>query len=289
MINKDLNQNLLISGGTGYLASHLINFLAKDNIFIIDRKIKNNRLILTPKNFIEKNIENLCLTDIPENLDLLIHTSYCKNLEAEKKFLNFAREKNPNLKLVFFSSAAVYGDLYKRRQDIFTSSDAPNPINDYGKYKLEIENFIKTIFQNFQILRISNPYGKEYETRGVYQLFKARIAKSLESNHQASFIINYPQARVMVRDMIFIDDAIQQIVSVLKNKESGIYNISSGKPIYLEDLAYLALKEFCQEHKIETSMFKLNFLYREKPEGEIIQSVLEPIPYELSLQDSYCN
>lgn len=283
------NKILLISGGTGYLASHLINFLNDDKIFIIDRKIKKERLIFNPQNFIEINIEDITLKDIPEGINLLIHTSYCKNLEAEKQFLNLLREKNPNIRVVFFSSAAVYGDLYNKGRDIFKSSDIPDPINDYGKYKLAIENFIKTTFQNFQILRISNPYGKEYETRGVYQLFKTRIAKSLESNHQASFIINYPQARVMVRDMIFIDDAIYQIVSILQNRESGIYNISSGKPLYLEDLAYLALKDFCQEHKLETNMFKLNFVYKEKPEGEIIQSVLEPIPYELSLQDSYCN
>jgi len=284
-----INQKLLISGGTGYIASHLINFLNTDKIFIIDRKIKKDRLIFSPSNIVEKDIESLSLEDIPDGINLLIHTSYCKNLEVEKNFLNLVKIKNPNLSVVFFSSAAVYGDLFLSDKDYFNSSDTPNPINEYGRYKLEMENFIKTNFQNFQILRISNPYGKEFERKGVYQLFKSRIAKSLESNHQASFIINYPQARTMSRDMIFIDNAIQQIISVLKSKKQGIYNISSGQAIYLEDLAYIALKDFCQDQNLESSKFKLNFMYREKPEGEIIKSILEPIPYELFLQDSYCS
>jgi len=283
------NQYLLISGGTGYIGSHLLNTLKFSQTIILDRKIKADRLNFIPQAYIEKDIENLSRSDIPENLDLLIHGIYCKNIETEKKFLELVKEKNPNLEIIFFSSSAVYGDLFHQKKEKFKITDSVKPVNDYGLYKLELENFIIENFKKYKILRISNPYGKEFAVRGVYQLFKNRIYKSLETNHQASFIINYPQARTMIRDMIKIEDAIKQIITVIKSQQNGLFNISSGQARYLEDIAYLALKDFCQEENLDTSKFKLNFVYREKPAGEIIQSVLEPIPYELFLQDSYCN
>jgi nucleoside-diphosphate-sugar epimerase len=93
----------------------------------------------------------------------------------------------------------------------------------------------------------------------------------------------------MFRDMIFIDDLVKKIISILKINETGIYNICSGKAMYLEDLAYLALKDFCREMNFETNKFKLNFSYQSKPDGEIIESILEPTTCELYPQDSYCN
>ncbi len=285
---KNLNQ-VLISGGTGYLASHLINAVNNIEFTIIDRKIKTNRLIEAPKFYIENSIENITEIDIPIGFNKFIHTSYCKNLESEKKLLELVYKKNPSIEIIFFSSSAVYGDLYLQGKENFKTHDPANPVNDYGRYKLEIENFIKKTFENYKILRIANPYGKEYEVKGVYQMFKQRIIKSLETNCQASFTINFPQARVMQRDMIYIDEAIKQILSIYQCPISGIYNIASGQGIFLEDLAYIALKDFCKENNLETRKFKLNFTYRKKPDGEIVQSVLETIPYELFLQDSYYN
>jgi nucleoside-diphosphate-sugar epimerase len=279
----------LLTGGTGYLASNLIKHFTSEKVFILDRTVKLDRITIQKENFLEKPLELINKDDLPSDLEAVIHTSYCKNINSEIIFFELLKQINPNIRIIFFSSSAVYGDLFDTEKKFFKTSDTPSPINYYGKYKLSLENFIKNTFHNFQILRISNPYGKEFEIKGVYQLFKNQIKKSLETNYQASFTINYPRAQTMFRDMIFIDDAIKQIVSILQNKESGIYNISSGKPLYLEQIAYLALNDFCQERYLKTSKFKLNFVYRDKPEGEIIQSVLEPIPYELYLPSSYYN
>jgi nucleoside-diphosphate-sugar epimerase len=269
-------KNLLISGGTGYLGSHFLNSLKEANVFIIDRNIKKIRLKQEANLYIEKNIEQINLDDIPTNIDKFIHTSYCKNLESEKKLFELVLQKNPSVEIIFFSSSAVYGDLYLKGKENFKTQDPAKPVNDYGRYKLELENFIKETFENYKLLRISNPYGKEYEVKGVYQLFKKRISKSLETNHQASFIINYPQAMTMSRDMVFIEDAIKQILLIYNLEKTGIFNISSGEGRFLEDLAYLALKDYCLENNLETSKFRLNFTYRKQPEGEIIQSILEP-------------
>jgi nucleoside-diphosphate-sugar epimerase len=285
-VSREILNPILISGGSGYLASHLINSCLNDEIIIIDRTFKKNRINRPIKAIIEKPLEDLILEDIPEPINCLIHASYCKNIETEKIFLKLVKERNPNIEVIFFSSSAVYGDLKK---EIFTVKDKENPINDYGRYKLELEKFIKGEFENYKILRIANPYGKEFEQKGVYQLFKNKILKSLETNYQVSFTINYPQAGVMTRDMIYIDLAINQIKEVLKISERGIFNIASGQGICLEDFAYLALNDFCEEFNFDSKLFKLNFTYREKPDGEIVRSILEPRLYELSPQDSYCS
>jgi len=270
---ENLNQ-VLITGGTGYIGSHFLKTLKNTEFIVFDRSIKKDRLKYNNFIYIEKDIGNIDSDDIPSKLYKFIHTSYCKNLQIEKKLLELVLKKNPDIEIIFFSSSAVYGDLHLAKKDFFDTEDPANPVNDYGRYKLELENYIKEHFKSYKILRISNPYGKEYETKGVYPLFKQRIEKSLETNYQASFVINYPQARVMMRDMIYIDKAIEQIISVYNSTQSGIYNIASGQGMFLEDLAYLALKDICIENNLDTSKFKLNFTYREKPDGEIVRSVL---------------
>ncbi len=279
-------KKFLISGGTGYLASHLINSGHLQEIIIVDRSYKKNRIKIPVNKVIVKPLEDIVLEDLPNSINTVVHTSNCKNIESEKKFLRLIQQKNPNTEIVFFSSSAVYGELNK---EIFKSSDLENPINDNGVYKYELEKFIKINFLNYKILRIANPYGKEYEVKGVYQIFKNKILKSLETNYQASFTINYPVARVMTRDMIYIDEAIKQILDILKIYDSGVFNISSGRGICLEDFAYVVLQDFCKEFNFDQKLFRLNFTYQEKPNSEIIRSILEPRPCEPFLQDSYCN
>lgn len=256
------SKKLLISGGTGYLGAHLVNKIFLDfDITVLDRSIKNDRLNYEPK-FVE--------LDLSKNLDfnfsdfaIFVHTAYLKNLDAEKVFIEKIAKENPGVFFLFFSSAAVYGELEDSGYSCFDTNSNLNPINDYGRYKLELENFIKSNFENYLILRISNPYGKEFAAKGMHAFFKSKIDTEDEP---IILNINAEREKQIIRDMIFIDDLVLQIDKAIKGGIKGVFNISSGKASTLEDF----VEKINMEHK------KIQFNYTGFNENEIKKSVLKP-------------
>lgn len=270
--------NILISGASGYIGSHLINILGDlgKRFVLIDRTFKTNRIKINQHfTVIEADLTSLNSQEIDNRIDLLIHNAYCQNLSGEMNFLSNFHQRNPNARIVFFSSAAVYGDLINSHSKNFTTKSVPHPINDYGRYKLEIEHHITRLTANYQILRISNPYGKEYGRIGVYQIFKSKIIDAIQGGHdEIPLMINYPEPYIMQRDMIPIDQTVTTIKNVIANSGSGAFNIASGRGIYLEDFAQEILQEYCTEKSLDISKYRIKFQYNPYREGEIIKSIL---------------
>lgn len=190
----------LIIGGTGYLGSHLVKEL--DSVHIYERS-----------------------KGITPTYNTIIHAAHFNDLQAESEFISSIPR---DTYFVFFSSAAVYGETRLEGADVKTN---PEPINDYGRYKLKLEQLIQDRFPAHLILRISNPYGGEPSQRGVYQIFKLRIEQDQVLN------INANQAGEIIRDFIHIDDFIDKTIDLLNNKSQGYFNISSGQATRLEDFA----------------------------------------------------
>lgn len=229
-----LEEKLLITGATGYLGSHLVNALdlsKYQEIVLLDRHFKAERI--TAKGFKIKEID---LTETYE-IDLksfttVIHCAYLQDNEAELKFLI---KLDKNVQLVFFSSAAVYGENTGEFLDLDSEC---SPVNTYGFNKLRLENFIQAAFKNHSIVRIANPYGKEYAVRGFYQIAK----KKLESNEFLS--INSDQPNQIIRDFIYIDELIKQLKTIVENKLKGIFNISTGIGMTLENFLEREFENF---------------------------------------------
>lgn len=222
---------VLLVGSTGYLGSHLARALDLD---VLER-------------------DEVMRLSKEQVFDTIIHAAHFKDLDGEKEFISSLPD---DCYFVFFSSAAVYGNT---SLDGASVEDEVNPINDYGVYKLELEKLIRTKFHRHLILRISNPYGKENRSGGVYQYFKAKLAANeslqLYANHEGE----------LVRDFIYIDDFLTQVLDLLRVEAHGTYNISSGQGIKLEDFA----------KEINTDL-KPRFKYLGSRQGEIRVSVLRP-------------
>ncbi|MCE2929018.1 MAG: NAD-dependent epimerase/dehydratase family protein [Candidatus Caenarcaniphilales bacterium] len=255
---------LLITGATGYLAANFINHCLAENIFLdqfksitlLDRTIKQNRLVHLNDNFVFITGD---LQAAPEDhYDCVLHFAYAKDIQAEKNFLL----KYKNSYLIFASSAAVYGN-----QDNLPISPSakPMPISDYGRYKLELEEFIQANFAKYLIVRIANPFGKEFAES---KSFNTIVASRLETGDNVEIELNADEPQELVRDFVPIRDFCEQIVNAFG--KAGILNVSSGKGLTLEtfvqmlnQLKYSGLK-------------KIKFNYKGKNNNEIIKSILKP-------------
>jgi dTDP-L-rhamnose 4-epimerase len=118
-----------------------------------------------------------------------------------------------------------------------------NPISIYALSKYDTENIslnfgfafgIPTlVFRGFSIYgpgqSLSNPYS------GVCSIFLSRI-----KNSQPPVIFEDGK---QLRDYIFIEDAIRFLVSSLESRTEGAFNLGTGRPTSVKEIADILIKE----------------------------------------------
>jgi len=268
-MKKYVKKNLLITGGAGYIGSHLFYSLEKYyNIYIIDN-LSNHKLNSIKHNLFYKiNLLNLKKLDhffLNNRIDIVIHLAskinatesvsrynyYYRNIYlASKNLLNICIKYKIKY-FVFASSAAVYGS-YK---DKFSEKDILRPLNPYGMLKKKVELLIKKVSKsnfNYAILRFFNVAG----------ISKNVLRDNLMSKSVISIIINkYKKKKYFSltgnnfltadgtseRDYIHVLDIVLIIKNVLfffnKNNKNLVLNCGTGTKISILDIINVSKKE----------------------------------------------
>jgi len=272
--------HIFITGGTGFLGSHLSNFLINKGhtITIFDNfsNSKSKILINNEIKVIEGDILNYStLSDSTKNMDLVIHLAaqisvkdsiknpgktMKINIQGTQNILDSCVE-NKIHNFIAASSAAVFGN-----QSIMplTEESPKIPISPYGKSKLMMEEkileFSKHNNLNSIILRFFNLYGV-----GQSLQYAGVIIKFLENIKKNTNLEIYGTGE-QTRDFIHVDDAINSFDLSIRNingKIGKIYNVGSGTSITILKLAQLLLK---------ISGKNLKIIHKPQLEGDIIHS-----------------
>lgn len=153
-------KKIVIIGSNGQLGIDICNILRLDN------EIAE----LTHKNIDINNFDDSFKILKLISPDIIINTAAYHNVELCEKYpdlafnINSLGARNLSLicndlkcKLVHISTDYVFDG---NKSQPYTENDATNPLNVYGNSKLSGEIFIKTICQNYLILRVSGLYGK---------------------------------------------------------------------------------------------------------------------------------
>ena len=171
--------NILITGGAGYIGSHIVEQLVKtnSNIVILDNLVTGYKKLINKKaKFINADVKNKTkLTKIINDykIDSIIHLAAYLNVnEAEKNkkyyyennikgtlnLVNACRKSNVK-NIIFSSSCSIYGNC----NGSVSEKKRPNPQGYYAytKYKGEeiIKKFAKKYNYQFGILRYFNVAG----------------------------------------------------------------------------------------------------------------------------------
>jgi len=253
-------KNVLITGGAGYIGSHVSETLVKNNkkiIIVDDLSTGYKRLINKKAKFFKFNITNtkkLKSIIIKNKIDSIIHLAakliigegekkpkkYYKNNVLGSKSVLEACKGTSVKNFIFSSTAAVYKDgLYK-----VTEKSPVRPKSIYGKTKLKAENLIINFCKkekiNYGILRYFNIVGSSKSKKiGLINkgdhLFK-NFSKEVFKKKPIFKIygINYrTKDGSCIRDFIHVSDIAEIHKKVLekinKINKSTILNCGYGK------------------------------------------------------------
>ena len=240
---------LLITGGLGFVGSHLVDSLVKKNhkIMILTKTLSKKKNIKKSAKKIQ--IEKIDLTNFQQlgkiiekfKPNVIIHlagnASHSKSFENPLKdidsnakttlfMLEKIRKLNTQCKFILGSTFIVIGKPKK----LPVNENTPcNPTTIYGTNRLSSEYFCKIYHEVYglhtNIFRITNSYGPREQIIPKKNAVNFLIYKSFKKEE----ISIYNQGKFF-RDFIYIDDVISGINIILKNGKSGeLYWISSGK------------------------------------------------------------
>ena len=139
----------------------------------------------------------------------------------------FSQERiGRNGKVVFVSSG---GTVYGKEVDCpLKEKTATNPISSYGVQKITIEKLLYLYRYmyglDYRIIRLANPYGPYQRPNGVLGAVTTFTYKALKGDE----ITVYGDGSV-VRDFIYIDDAIRAIMKIVNGENKHrTFNLGCG-------------------------------------------------------------
>ncbi len=224
---------ILVTGGAGFIGSNLVRKLIELNhdVVILDNLSTGKKENVSSKAKIIKG-------DIRDRFDVdkaikgchaVFHIAamidareagekvYEVNYLGSQNVFNSAKENNA--KVIFTSSAAVYGNASICRED-----SECKPINEYGKSKLKAENLLMKMMPGSFAVRPFNVYGS-----GGISVVNKFCKKIPEYNDITVF-----GTGMQTRDYIYVSDVIDALLLGMENK--GIYNVGTGTETNLLEL-----------------------------------------------------
>tara|TARA_B110001454_G_scaffold176009_1_gene167977 strand:- start:48 stop:971 length:924 start_codon:yes stop_codon:yes gene_type:complete len=270
--------NIAVTGGAGFIGSHIVEKLVErgDNVIVIDNlctgKKENLKAVWDKIDFSEMDIRNFDLLKTKlKNIDGIFHEaalasvqdSFVKSEEYQDVNVNgteniFKLAKEFGFKVVYASSSSVYGNPIKIP---IKEESEKNPINPYAQTKLDDEILAKKYAkEGVKIigLRYFNVFGERQSKNyaGVIKLFLERI-----ENHNPP-IINGNGSQI--RDFVYVKDVVQaNIMALESNVENAFINIGTGKTVSILELANQIVK---------SSNLKLKLIHQDALKGDVMES-----------------
>lgn len=253
------DKNILITGGLGFIGSHVANELITENqVIIIDNLSTGNINNLNePEHdnlkIIKGDIRDVNLDDLTSGIDYIFHLAAMAsvplsidkpvectdiNLNATVKLMKSA-VKNDVKKIIFSSSSSVYG---QNRNMPLKETEQPMPTSPYAASKASCELYLKSFYESYGLnyisLRYFNVFGPGQDKNSQYASVIPNFISSLLQNERAEIYGDGEQTR----DFVFIDEVVKANILACESDFNGIINIASGKKLSINNLYEIVKK-----------------------------------------------
>lgn len=283
---------ILILGAAGFIGTNITKKLIKDNsnqLILVDCKKeffssltveeKESVKIIEDPLLIDTNFKklldgidivyHLVSTTVPSTSNQHIPQELTMNVVFTANLLEACKDAKVQRVVFISSGGTVYGKdaVCPIQEDMQT-----NPITSYGVQKVTIERLLylyKYMYGlDYCIIRLANPYGPYQRINGILGAVTNFTYRALTNEK----IIVYGNGTV-VRDYIYIDNAIDAIINIASNKKShDTYNIGCGYGTSINQLL----------SKISNTLgVKLDVEYRKSRKVDVPINYLDVSRYEV--------
>ena len=273
--------HFVVTGGAGFVGSHLVKLLVEEGheVTVIDNlcntinsHLQNLSAVINKIKFQKIDIQDYeSMRKVLKNIDGVFHQAaltvvqdsfsrpeeyFDVNVRGTENIFKLANENK--FKVVYASSSSVYG--HKLETPIAEDAER-NPINPYGKTKLEAEHLVEKYSKlNTEIigLRYFNVFGigQTLDYAGVITKFLDRIRIG-----KAPIIFGKGS---QIRDFVHVNDVVRANLLAMESDSSNlIANIGTGNAISILELANMI---------INASGLKIKPIFAEAHEGDIEKS-----------------
>lgn len=230
---------IVLTGGTGFIGSHLIARLAKRHeIFALARNPEN---VAGPPNVIPVHADllgPLNTLHLPESTDVVAHLAqhnggfpqearelFAVNTVRTQELLSYAVQSGARQFVL-----ASTGDVYGYRLSPCRETDPVSPASFYAATKRSSE-LLTQAYENYlapTILRLFTPYGPGQVGRLVPNL-AARIG--------AGQAVRFHRGNRPMLSPTYIEDVMQVFETVIETHAPGLFNVAGPDVVSVRELA----------------------------------------------------
>ena len=272
-------KKFVVIGGAGLIGSHTVDYLTKEDvkeIIIYDNMTRGSTENL--KNALKDNrvkvydvggdiLQTDILENAIENADGVFHfaalwllqchefprSAFNVNIQGTFNVMDACVKKNVK-KLIYSSSASVYGDAIKNPMD---ENHPFNNKNFYGATKICGEAMLRAYHHRYNLkylgLRYMNVYGPRQDYKGAYIAVIMKMLDAIEKNENPTIYGDGSESF----DFVSVKDcALANLCAMKSDVVDEFYNVGTGKKTSLKELAELLLK-------LTNSNLHINYLPRE--------------------------
>jgi len=257
---------IILTGAEGFigscLARELNNLGRKDLLLVGELDSKEKSKNLRKINFLEYVPKNNFLGLLESNkfldVEKIIHIGACSSTtETDSNYImenNFTYSKRifdwckkNNVRLIYASSAATYGDGSEGYKDDENTIDKLVPLNIYGYSKHLFDKYVLSNKESasFVGLKFFNVYGpNEYHKKRMASMAFHSFNQIKEKGEVRLFKSNSREFEdgEQKRDFIYVKDVNNIITFFLEGNINGIFNVGTGKARSFNDLAKAVFK-----------------------------------------------
>ncbi len=267
-------KKIIVTGGSGFIGSNLVNFLIKKKFFVINvdkltyasnnydskiRNAKNYKFLKVDINNKKKIIQILKKNKPKAIFNLAAETHVDRSIDDPKTFINtningtfnllecvrYFKNKNQNIKFVHISTDEVYGDIKSNLRSKENSKYEPN--SPYAASKASSDHLVKAFVRTYKINALISNCCNNY---GPYQFPEKLVPKIILNIFNNKELPIYGRGENS-REWIHVKDHCEALLTLyLKGKRGESYNIGSGMNIKNIMLVKKILK-ICRQMKIK--------------------------------------